>query len=244
MENLTKNQYSINMMCAAITAFSGGYMDAYTFIYRGHVFANAQTGNMMMLMWYAIVGELGMVLRYLFPILAFLTGIGLVNIVAHSEREFVQKYYREIMMGVESAMLMLVAFIPNSMDHLANAMVSFSCGLQVESIRRVGSNNIATTMCIGNLRNTMFYFTEYLFTKDKLNLKTAFMYFNINLAFVLGAGTEGFLDYICNFSQGLIIISSALIVLAIMIMIRARRKLEGASRQDEPEKINDEWVGD
>lgn len=244
MAELTKNQFRISMICAIIIAFSGGYMDAYTFIFRGRVFANAQTGNMIMLMWYFLTGEMGTAFSYFLPIMAFMTGIALVNIVVHSGSQFIQKYYREIMMGVEAAILIMVAFVPYSMNNLANAMVSLSCGLQVESIRRVGSSNIATTMCIGNLRNTMFNFTEYLYTKDKENLRKTVMYFCINLSFVLGAATEGILHYCCNLSHNMIMISSALIVCAIVIMVCARRKSERAESEKASNDTDDGWIGD
>lgn len=37
--------YGVGVMLAIV----GGYLDAYTYISRDHVFANAQTGNMVLL---------------------------------------------------------------------------------------------------------------------------------------------------------------------------------------------------
>ena len=34
-------------------AFTGGFLDAYTYLLRGGVFANAQTGNMVLMALYA-----------------------------------------------------------------------------------------------------------------------------------------------------------------------------------------------
>ena len=40
---------SESFLTAAFLSISGGLQDAYTYIYRGEVFANAQTGNIVLL---------------------------------------------------------------------------------------------------------------------------------------------------------------------------------------------------
>ena len=42
------NQISETIGLGMILAISGGMMDAYSYIQRGEVFANAQTGNMLL----------------------------------------------------------------------------------------------------------------------------------------------------------------------------------------------------
>lgn len=46
MRKITQISESIRL--GALLAISGGMMDAYSYIMRGHVFANAQTGNMLL----------------------------------------------------------------------------------------------------------------------------------------------------------------------------------------------------
>ena len=41
-------QTSESIELGIILALSGGFMDAYSYLARGHVFANAQTGNMLL----------------------------------------------------------------------------------------------------------------------------------------------------------------------------------------------------
>ena len=50
MKQLTKKkvQMSESAVVNLILALSGGCMDAYSYLYRGEVFANAQTGNMLL----------------------------------------------------------------------------------------------------------------------------------------------------------------------------------------------------
>ena len=44
-----KVQISESIELGILLALSGGFMDAYSYIGRGEVFANAQTGNMLLL---------------------------------------------------------------------------------------------------------------------------------------------------------------------------------------------------
>ena len=59
-------------------------MDAYSYIGRGEVFANAQTGNMLLLGVHLSEGDIPAAIRYLCPVLAFTFGIALADIVRNS----------------------------------------------------------------------------------------------------------------------------------------------------------------
>ena len=45
MNYKTHGQMSESILTAAFLSISGGLQDAYTYLFRGKVFANAQTGN-------------------------------------------------------------------------------------------------------------------------------------------------------------------------------------------------------
>lgn len=49
MRHTSKKQMSESFLTAAFLSISGGLQDAYTYIFRGKVFANAQTGNIVLL---------------------------------------------------------------------------------------------------------------------------------------------------------------------------------------------------
>lgn len=54
---------------------SGGFQDAYTYMGRGKVFANAQTGNIVLMATNFCEGDFAKALRYLLPLLAFAAGV-------------------------------------------------------------------------------------------------------------------------------------------------------------------------
>ena len=79
-------------------------------------------------------------------------------------------------------------FLPPSMDLAANALVSFSCAMQVQAFRRVEGFAFASTMCIGNLRGGTDALCAFLRTRDRQERKKAGLYFTVILLFALGAG--------------------------------------------------------
>ncbi len=66
-----RGQMSEALLVGALLALAGGFMDAYTYVARGHVFANAQTGNLVLLGIHIADGEWRIAVSYLIPILTF-----------------------------------------------------------------------------------------------------------------------------------------------------------------------------
>ena len=82
MSNLKfSKQMSESIKLGVILAIAGGFMDAYSYMCRGKVFTNAQTGNILLLGINISVRNWHMALRYLAPVLAFAIGIVLADLV-------------------------------------------------------------------------------------------------------------------------------------------------------------------
>ena len=93
----------------------------------------------------------------------------------------------------EIFLLFLVGFIPHSLDQLANALVSFSCAMQVQAFRKMEGFPFASTMCIGNLRSGMAHLCGALERGDRAELRAAGTYALMILLFAAGAGVGGVL---------------------------------------------------
>ena len=74
-------QMSESIKLGVILAIAGGFMDAYSYLARGQVFANAQTGNMLLFGVSLASGQFQHALHYLCPVLAFGLGIFLAEFV-------------------------------------------------------------------------------------------------------------------------------------------------------------------
>ena len=68
-------QKSESFRLSAMLSFSGGFQDAYTYNVRNQVFANAQTGNIVLMSQNFMSGKWIQGLYYICPILAFSLGI-------------------------------------------------------------------------------------------------------------------------------------------------------------------------
>ena len=166
----------------ALLTLSGGLQDAYTYLRRGKVFANAQTGNIVLLGQSLFDGDWGRAARYLLPVLAFALGVA----AAEAIRVRRPRWQRRVLLW-EILLLFLVGFIPHSLDQLANALVSFSCAMQVQAFRKVEGFVFASTMCIGNLRSGMESLCAFLRTGDHQERRKARLYFFLIFLFALGA---------------------------------------------------------
>ena len=197
-------------------------MDAYSYLARGHVFANAQTGNMLLFGVNLASGQFQNALHYLCPVLAFGFGIFLAEFI-HFQK--IQKvHWRQLILIVEIIILFGVAFISFEQNLLANSLTSFACGMQVQAFRKIHGKGYATTMCIGNLRTGTHELCNFLCTKKVQHLQSGLLYYLIILAFILGAILGNFC--IQSFSLKAIWISVALLIVAFVLMFIDREKDE------------------
>ena len=167
---------------------SGGFQDAYTYMGRGKVFANAQTGNIVLMATNFCEGDFAKALRYLLPLLAFAAGVYFAEGIRNRYHLMEKFHWRQLILLIEIALLFVVGFIPNNLDWLANMLVSFVCAMQVQSFRKVHGNAYASTMCIGNMRSGTEALCAYFHTREPEALRNAMTYFGVIGLFAAGAG--------------------------------------------------------
>lgn len=213
-------QVSESIELGIILALSGGFMDAYSYLERGRVFANAQTGNMLLLGVSLSEGNFHLVVRYLFPVLAFAIGIALADVVRI--KGIIRLHWRQISVLFEALILATVSFMPHNMNLLANSLTSLACGIQVESFRKIHGNGIATTMCIGNLRSATQNLCSYFYTKEKGHLEKGLLYYGIIFCFVIGAVIGN--AFIKIFHEKAILCCSVMMFLAFILMFIDREQ--------------------
>lgn len=175
-------------LIGAILAVVGGYLDAYTYLCRGNVFANAQTGNIVLFGIKLSHGDFQGAKYYVVPIIAFIIGILVAETVKHKFIDVSWIHWRQITVVIEIITLFFVAFLPlGKMNVVANVLVSFACSLQVESFRKLKGNPYATTMCTGNLRSATEQMFLFIRSKDKYALMISLQYYGIIAFFIMGA---------------------------------------------------------
>lgn len=182
-----KIQMSESLFVGLMLASVGGFLESYSFITRAGVFANCQTGNMVLLAMYVTKGDWMRVISYLIPILSFIIGVVLTELVRLFALNH-KLHWRQYIILFELFLLAFVGFIPSGRyDIIATTVIAFSCSMQVESFRKVKGSVYATTMCTGNLRSGTFWLFDSVIKKDTDSLMRAGNYFAVILIFMLGA---------------------------------------------------------
>ena len=214
-------QTSESFRLSAVLSFSGGLQDAYTYNIRDGVFANAQTGNVVLMSQNFMLGEWHSGLHYMLPLLSFGTGIFLAERIEHRFKSTRRLHWRQIILLVEIFILALVGFLPEEINMLANILVSFACAMQVQTFRTVHGYGYASTMCIGNLRSGTVSLSNYLRTRDRASLNKALHFFGIILVFALGAGLGGVLSRAYGIRT--IWLSPFLLAIVVLMMVKENR---------------------
>jgi len=213
-------QISESIELGILLTLSGGFMDAYSYIQRGKVFANAQTGNILLFGVNLSQGQFDQAVHYLFPILAFAFGIALCDIVRM--KTISKLHWRQVSVFIEALILLIVAFVPLRFNLIANTLTSFACGIQVQSFRKIHGTSIATTMCIGNLRGGTQNICQYILKKERSYLKEGLLYYGVIICFVMGAILGN--HYIKVIGQYSILICSLLLFISFLVMFIDREK--------------------
>ena len=187
-------QRSDSFVLAGILSFSGGLQDAYTFNIRDHVFANAQTGNVVIMSQNFMMGRWEAGIDHLFAVFSFIAGVFLADCIEGRLKYNRIIHWRQVVLMIEVILLFIVGFLPRELNVLANIMVSFSCAMQVQSFRALRGKGYASTMCIGNLKSGTSFLAKYFRKKKKADLLNAVQYYAVIVIFAVGAGFGGVLS--------------------------------------------------
>lgn len=210
------------MSTGIFLTLSGGFQDAYTYYTRGKVFANAQTGNIILLGHNAMNGDFTDAFRYLVPVLAFAGGIYISEVIRGIYREYGKLHWRQIVVVLEILLLFVVGFLPQSMNMAANILVSFVCAMQVEAFRKMHGMAFATTMCTGNLRSGTELLAVGTLENNGEQRKHGLWYYWIDLVFVAGAAASALL---CQVLAERAVWVCAAALLSAILFIRYHRRM-------------------
>ena len=146
-------QTSESITVGLFLALSGGFMDAYSYINRGKVFANAETGNIILMTLKICEGKFLESVNYLIPITSFAIGVAISEIIKRRKEKINMIHWRQIPLLLEIVAFIVVAFLPQDMNKIANSIISLVSGVQFSTFPKIRDVVIATTMCTGNLKS-------------------------------------------------------------------------------------------
>ena len=198
---------------------SAGYMDVYTYLLRDGVFANAQTGNIILLAVRLTERQWQAALHYALPIVAFTAGILVSLIVRWKCKKLTAVHWRQVCLLMQAVILVMAVFPGKPENILSSCMVSLACGIQLQSFRTLHGYSLATTMCIGNLRTATEQLFVFCVTKQRKTLHSCAVYAGVIGLFALGAvlGNVG----VMLWGYSALLFCPALLLFACAVMCRA-----------------------
>lgn len=145
---------SESVRLGVLLAVVGGFLDAYTFMTRDGVFANAQTANVVLFGIDLVQGDWRSALGYVPPLVAFTLGVFTAEAVSRpAVARIVRRPVRAVLV-IEIMVLAIVGFVPTSVPNpVVTIAISFVAALQVTTFRVLVDQAFSTTMTTGNLRS-------------------------------------------------------------------------------------------
>ena len=214
-----------SLTVAALLSLSGGFLDAFTYVGHGGVFANAMTGNVIFLGLFASSGAWSSALAHVYPIAAFMVGIFAAHLLRLYASASESRRLPLICLGIETVVLAGVALLPATVPDVPIVLgVAFVAALQNSSFTHVRAWSYNSVVTTGNLRR----FAESLFAgtvprRNAVALQQAQAFGTICLSFFLGAVIGG----VGTAHLG----NAALIVTVVILMVallRCRVATEGS----------------
>lgn len=206
---------------SALLAAAGGFLDGFTYVGHGHVFANAMTGNVVLLGINSLSGSWGAAFRHLPAILAFLVGISVSNALQlQPKRRGISAPYLAVL-GLEIVILTGLSLLSaKTADILFTTSVAFAASVQVQTFREVDGQSFNSTFATGNLRTLAEAAFAWFFeghAAEKVRVVKDFS--SICAAFLVGAAAGG---YTTRLFGNRALWCDVLLLVLIAIFIRSR----------------------
>ena len=183
---MNKRQISESIKVGIFLALSGGFMDAYSYINRGKVFANAETGNIILMALKVCEGKFFEAVNYLIPIISFAVGVAICEIIKYRKERINMIHWRQILVLFEIFAFIVVGFLPQEMNRVANSIISMISGIQFATFPKIRGTAIATTMCTGNLKTGTQNMYRGIKTGDRSAIEKGLYYYVCILVFIAG----------------------------------------------------------
>ena len=183
---MKNRQISESIAVGIFLALSGGFMDAYSYINRGKVFANAETGNIILMALKVCEGKFFEAVNYLIPIVSFAVGVAICEIIKYRKERINMIHWRQILVLFEIFAFIVVGFLPQEMNRVANSIISMISGIQFATFPKIRGTAMATTMCTGNLKTGTQNMYRGIKTGDKSAIEKGLYYYVCILVFILG----------------------------------------------------------
>jgi uncharacterized membrane protein YoaK (UPF0700 family) len=145
-------QTTITQRFAIVLTLANGFLDAHTYLARGGVFANVQTGNVIFFAINLFQKHWANSFSRLWPIFAFIAGVAMAAHIKSGRVDDVLAHPLRWTMGIQAAVLAAFGFVPATVSaSFVTVPISFLAGMQIGLFRRIGDLTYMPVATTGNL---------------------------------------------------------------------------------------------
>ena len=130
-----------------------GFWGAFTYLLRGNVFCNAQTGNVVLMGLALGSGKIREAIYYLIPISAYLGGSFISEILPNPVKHSLMIRWDTLLIGVEILVVIFLGFVPESAPvQISQVAINFIASMQFNTFRQAQGTPMATTFATNHIR--------------------------------------------------------------------------------------------
>ena len=131
----------------------GGAFGAYTYMVRGGVFCNAQTGNVVLMGLALGKGQWREGLYYLIPISAYTLGAFMSELLPNPVKRHLPVRWDTLLIAIEMCAVIALGFLPVSAPvQIAQVTINFVASMQYNTFRQAQGVPVATTFATNHIR--------------------------------------------------------------------------------------------
>ncbi len=167
---------------------SGGLFGAFTYLLRGNVFCNAQTGNIVLMGMALGEGNWRQAAYLLIPITAYGFGAAISEILPISVKKAGLLRWDTLLIGFEILVTFLLGFLPESAPcQISQVAINFICSMQYNTFRQAEGIPMATTFCTNHVRQFGIHIAKGIRKKDVSYITRGMQHGKMLFMFVAGA---------------------------------------------------------
>lgn len=199
----------------SLLMLAGGVLGAFTYMARGNVFCNAQTGNILLLGLALGDGEWGRAAYLLIPITAYGLGAAVSEFLPVPVKKAGKLRWDTLLIGFELMVTVLLGFVPEEAPYqISQVAVNFICSMQYNTFRQAEGIPMATTFCTNHLRQAGVWLVKGIRKKDRTYLKRFLQHGRMIVLFVAGAAAGAVL---CRYVQGRAVWGASVVYLIVFL---------------------------
>lgn len=175
----------------------GGYLGAFTYVLRGGVFCNAQTGNLVLLGIALGERNWSRALYLILPISAYFLGALVSEVIAGPIRKRRLIRWDTLFIIIEMVAIIILGLIPESAPYqITQVTVNFICSMQYNTFRQAQGIPMATTFCTNHLRQFAIAVAKYGKHRDHSQFVRMLSHLLMLAVFVAGVAVSTILCHI------------------------------------------------